>query len=83
MLDDIGPLTFHERVARLEERLSAILPLLDEIRVEQKAIGNTIARASGGFRMLIMLGGVVGAAGALHKLFSWAIATLGIDGGSA
>ncbi len=83
MLDDIGPLTFLERVARLEERLAAILPLLDEIRAEQKVIGNTIARASGGFRMLIMLGGVVGAAGALRKLLGWAIAALGIDGRSA
>ena len=83
MLDDIGPLTFLERVARLEERLAAILPLLDEIRAEQKAIGTTIARASGGFRMLVMLGGVVGVAGALRKLLGWAITALGIDGGSA
>ena len=82
MLDDLGPVTFLERVARLEERLSAILPLLDEIRVEQKVIANTIARASGGFRMLIMLGGVVGAAGAVRKLLGWAVASLGIDGGS-
>lgn len=57
-----------ERIARLEERMAVLLALLTEIRAEQKAMADTISRASGGLRVLLLLGGLAGAAGALRSL---------------
>ena len=83
MLDDLGPLTFLERVARLEERSAAILPMLDAIRAEQKVIAAAIARASGGLRVLVVLGGLIGAASAMRRLVGWATTLFGVDAGPA
>jgi hypothetical protein len=52
-----------ERIARLEERMTVVLGLLAEIRQEQKEMTDTIARASGGMRVLLLLGGIAGLAG--------------------
>jgi len=69
--DDLAPLTFVERVARLEERMATLLALLDEIRRDQKALADTMARASGGFRVLLLLGGLAGLVGAARTLALW------------
>ncbi len=74
MVDDIAPLSFVERVARLEERMTSLIGLLDEIRQDQKELADTVARASGGFRVLLLLGGIAGLVGALRGLFGWAAA---------
>lgn len=71
MVDDIAPLSFVERVARLEERMTSVLALLDEIRSDQKTLANTMARASGGLRVLLLLGGLVGIISALRQLALW------------
>ncbi len=83
MFDDIGPLTFLERVARLEERSALILPILDEIQADQKKIAATIARAGGAVRVLLMLGTLVGVAGAVHRLADWATMAAGAMTGGA
>lgn len=57
-----------ERIARLEERMAVLHALLTEIRADQKAMADTISRASGGMRMLVLLGGLAGAVGALRSL---------------
>jgi hypothetical protein len=72
MVDDIAPLSFVERVARLEERMISLITLLDEIRRDQKELADVVARASGGLRMLLLLGGLVGFLGALRSLMGWA-----------
>ncbi len=72
MIDDIAPLSFVERVARLEERMTSVLGLLDEIRRDQKILADAMARASGGLRVLLLLGGVVGIISALRQLAVWA-----------
>ena len=55
-----------ERIARLEERMAALHTLLAEIRADQKAMADTISRAAGGLRVLLLLGSLAGAAGALR-----------------
>ena len=72
MMDDIAPLSFVERVARLEERMTSLIALLDEIRRDQKELADIVARASGGLRVLLLLGGLVGILGALRNLVGWA-----------
>jgi hypothetical protein len=72
MVDDIAPLSFLERVARLEERMTSLVTLLDEIRRDQKVIADTVARASGGLRVLLLLGGLAGLVGAARNLALWA-----------
>jgi hypothetical protein len=57
-----------ERIARLEERMTVVLGLLAEIRQEQKEMADTISRASGGMRVLLLLGGLAGLAGAARAL---------------
>ncbi len=49
-----------ERIGRLEERVAVVHALLTEMRAEQREMAETISRASGGFRVLLLLGGVVG-----------------------
>ena len=71
MVDDIAPLSFVERVARLEERMTSLIGLLDEIRRDQKELADIVARASGGLRVLLLLGGLVGIFGALRNLMGW------------
>ena len=70
--DDLAPLSFVERIARLEERLGGLIAVLDEIRRDQKEMAETVARASGGLRTLLLLGGLAGVVGALHTLAGWA-----------
>ena len=72
MTDDLAPLSFVERVARLEERLTGLILLLDEIRRDQKELSETVARASGGLRVLLLLGGLAGLMGAVRNVASWA-----------
>lgn len=55
-----------ERIARLEERMTVLHALLTEIRADQKAMADTIASASGGLRVLLLLGGLAGAFGVLR-----------------
>jgi hypothetical protein len=57
-----------ERIARLEERMTVVLGLLAEIRQEQKEMADTISRASGGMRVLLLLGGLAGLAGTARAL---------------
>lgn len=84
MADDLAPLSFYERIARLEERMGSLIVLLDEIRRDQRELTDTMARASGGMRMLLLMGGLAGLAGALHALSGWAASLVGrIPGGSA
>jgi hypothetical protein len=49
-----------ERIGRLEERVASVHGLLTEMRAEQREMAQTISRASGGVRVLLLLGGVVG-----------------------
>ncbi len=72
MVDEIAPLSFVERVARLEERMTSLIALLDEIRRDQKDLADTVARASGGLRVLLLLGGLAGLAGTVRNLAAWA-----------
>jgi len=72
MHDEIGPLTFPERLARLEERSEQIVPMLDEIRAEQKAMAAQMAHAIGGFRALMLLGAFVALFGTVRHLTAWA-----------
>jgi hypothetical protein len=84
MADDLAPLSFYERIARLEERMGSLIALLDEIRRDQRDLADTVARASGGMRMLLLLGGLAGLAGALHALSGWAASLVGrVPGGGA
>ena len=61
-----------ERIARLEERMGLVQALLEEIRGEQKAMAETIARASGGLRVLLLLGVLAGVACTLRGIAAWA-----------
>lgn len=72
MLDEIAPLSFVERVARLEERMATQIGMLDEIRRDQRELADIVARASGGFRVLMILGGLTGLLGAARHLVGWA-----------
>ena len=69
-----------ERIARLEERMAALHALLTEIRADQKAMADTISRASGGLRVLLLLGSLAGAAGALRGGFALVSAWLSHNG---
>ena len=60
-----------ERVARLEERMALVHGLLTEIREQQSDMADTIARASGGLRVLLLLGGLGSIAGALRGIAAW------------
>jgi hypothetical protein len=42
--------------------------LVAEIRTDQKEMADTISRASGGLRVLMLVGGLAGAVGALRGL---------------
>ncbi len=77
MAEDLAQLSFYERLARLEERMGSLVSLLDEIRRDQRDLADTVARASGGMRMLLLLGGLAGLAGALHTLSGWAASLVG------
>ncbi len=77
MPDELAPLSFYERIARLEERMGSLIGLLDEIRRDQRELADTVARASGGMRMLVLMGGLAGLAGALHALSGWAATLVG------
>ncbi len=66
----MGDLEDRERVVRLEERVGLIHALVAEIRADQKSMAASISGASGGFRMLMLVGGLVGVAGALRGLAS-------------
>jgi hypothetical protein len=57
-----------ERIARLEERMAVLHALLTEIRADQKAMADTISRASGGMRVLLLLGGLAGTLGVLRGI---------------
>jgi hypothetical protein len=57
-----------ERIARLEERVGLVHALVTEIRADQKQMADAVARASGGLRVLMLLGGLAGAVGALRGL---------------
>lgn len=48
--------------------MGAVHALVSEIRADQRAMADTIARASGGLRVLMLLGALAGAAGALRGL---------------
>jgi hypothetical protein len=65
-----------ERIARLEERMGLVQALLEEIRGEQKEMAETIARASGGLRVLLLLGGLAGVAGTMRGIAAWAAGLL-------
>jgi hypothetical protein len=60
-----------ERVARLEERMASVHGLLTEIREQQRDMSEIVARASGGFRVLLLMGGLAGAFGALRGIAGW------------
>jgi len=66
-----------ERVARLEERMGQVQSLLEEIRRDQKDLADVVARASGGLRVLLLLGGLAGLAGALRGIAVWVSSLLG------
>jgi hypothetical protein len=55
-----------ERVARLEERVGLVHALVAEIRADQKNMAAAISSASGGLRVLMLVGGLAGAIGALR-----------------
>ena len=57
-----------ERVARLEERVGLVHALVSEIRADQKEMADAISRASGGLRVLMLLGGLAGVFGAVRGL---------------
>ncbi len=59
-----------ERVVRLEERVNMIHALVGEIRAEQKLMAASISGASGGLRVLMLAGGLVGLVGLLRGLIS-------------
>jgi len=57
-----------ERIARLEERMGVVHALVAEIRSDQKEMADAISRASGGLRVLMVIGGLVGLVGALRAV---------------
>lgn len=56
-----------ERIARLEEQVASLRSLLAEMRVEQRAMVETLTRASGGLRVLLALGAIGAGVGALRS----------------
>jgi hypothetical protein len=64
----MGDLEDRERVARLEERVVLVHALVSEIRVDQKEMADAISRASGGLRVLMLIGGLAGVVGAVRGL---------------
>jgi hypothetical protein len=60
--------TDQERIARLEERVGLVHALVSEIRADQKEMADAISRASGGLRVLMLVGGLAGVAGVLRAL---------------
>ena len=60
--------TDQARIARLEERVGLVHALVTEIRAEQKEMAGAIAGASGGLRVLMLLGALAGVAGALRGI---------------
>jgi hypothetical protein len=60
--------TDQERIARLEERIGLVHALVAEIRTDQKEMADAISRASGGLRVLMLVGGLAGVAGVLRAL---------------
>jgi len=58
--------TDQERIARLEERVGLVHALVTEIRTDQKQMADAIAGASGGLRVLLLLGALAGVAGAVR-----------------
>jgi len=60
--------TDQERIARLEERVGLVHALVSEIRADQKEMADAISRASGGLRVLMLVGGGAGVAGVLRAL---------------
>jgi uncharacterized small protein (DUF1192 family) len=67
----MGELEDRERVARLEERVGLIHALVAEIRADQKQMAASISGAGGGFRMLMLMGGLAAVVGAVRGLTSW------------
>lgn len=67
----MDPSGLEERVARLEERTASVLQLLTEIRQQQQDMADTIARASGGMKVVLLLGGLAGAAGVFRSVQGW------------
>ncbi len=65
---DAAQQTDGERIARLEEQVASLRNLLTEIRVEQRAMLDTLTRASGGLRVLLALGAIGAAVGVLRSL---------------
>jgi len=57
-----------ERVARLEERVGLIHAMVAEIRADQKQMAGAISGASGGLRMLMLMGGFAAVVGAVRGL---------------
>ena len=64
--------TDQERIARLEERVGLVHALVTEIRTDQKQMADAIAGASGGLRVLLLLGALAGVAGAVRGAASLA-----------
>ncbi len=64
----MGELEDRERVARLEERVELIHALVAEIRADQKHMAGAISGASGGLRVLMLVGGFAAVAGAVRGL---------------
>ncbi len=67
-----APATDQERIARLEERIGSVHALVAEIRQDQKAMADVISRASGGMRVLVLVGGLAGLAGVARAIAAWA-----------
>jgi hypothetical protein len=67
-----APASDQERIGRLEERIGSLLTLVAETRQDQKAMAETVARASGGLRVLVLLGGLAGVAGLARAVTTWA-----------
>ncbi len=64
----MGDLEDRERVARLEERVGLVHALVAEIRADQKEMAAAISGASGGLRVLMLVGGLAGVAAVLRAL---------------
>lgn len=60
--------TDQARIARLEERVGLVHTLVMEIRADQKQMADAIASASGGLRVLMLVGGLAGVAGVLRGI---------------
>ncbi len=65
---NMGDLDHGERVARLEERVGLVHALVSEIRADQKEMADAVSRASGGLRVLMLIGALAGVFGAVRGL---------------